>query len=114
MSNKKVIIIGSVAAALGMYFLLRNNGKGTTVIKDDGSVDTKHGFDGTRAKNLIPDIYGRGIGRDVFKSLNGVSETRTGQSDMANMGGSDTVSICRACKESTKSNRYKVEIPKIL
>jgi hypothetical protein len=112
MNKKTWVIIG--ASALGLYLLLRNGGKGTSVMKGDGKVDTKMGFDGTRAKNLVPDVYGRGIGRDVYMSLNGVSETRTGNSDFANMGGQSTISICAACRDSVKSNRYKIDIPKIL
>jgi hypothetical protein len=112
MNKKTWVIIG--ASALGLYFLLRNGGKGTSVMKGDGNVDTKMGFDGTRAKNLVPDVYGRGVGKDVYMNLNGVGSTLMGNSDVANMGGQSTISICAACRDSVKSNRYRIDLPKIL
>ena len=112
MLNTKLLVVG--ASALALYLLLRNNGKGTTVMSKNGSVDTKLGFDGTKAKNLIPDVYGRGVGRDVFSSFAGAGDAFWGLKNMRNMSGLNTINICKACKESVKSNNYKTDVPKIL
>ena len=112
MYMKNVLYIG--AAAFAAYLLLRNSGKGTSVMSENGKVDTKLGFDGTRAKNLVPDIYGRGYGRDVYSLFAGAGDPFWGLKNMRNMSGLNTINICKACQESVKQNNYKVEVPKIL
>ena len=109
--KKKYILIG--AAALAAYFLLRNSGRGTTVMKENGEVDTKAGFDGTKAKNLAPDIYGRQIGRDVFNSFTGTNKMPWGNRTFIEEG-IQTTNISDAFESSVKMNRYKVDVPKIL
>jgi hypothetical protein len=112
MKKKKYIILG--LSALALYLLFRNTGKGTSVLKKDGSVDTNAGFDGTKAQNLIPDVYGQRVGKDVFASFTGVGKAPWGVTTATMFSGLNTENICTACEESVKTNRYKADVPKIL
>lgn len=58
------------------------------------------------SENLVPDIYGRGVGREMY--FNG--ETN---GFYHNMSGNDTVSISNACKCAPKGVTYRTEIPKL-
>lgn len=57
--------------------------------------------------NLIPNIYGDGIGDNIGFDGSGSN------SFYHNMSGSDTVSIAAACKCAPKASLYKTDIPKL-
>jgi len=60
-----------------------------------------------RPQNLVPDIYGRGVGQTI--GFDGSVDERF----FTNMGGKNTENIYAACKCAPKTTMYPTDIPKL-
>ena len=61
-----------------------------------------------RPQNLVPDIWGRGVGQTL--GFDGSVDERF----YTNMGGRDTENIYEACKCSTTTTMYPTDLPKLV